>query len=89
MKSKRTLHVLLVCAVLTSCIITQTNAAEVQNDPIRLEDMTYEWIDLSNLEPWEECAELRSVGSINGNISAHAISAVFVHLFAGPKHGHI
>lgn len=81
MKSRRSLYVLLACAALASCIITQANAAEVQNDPIRLEDMMCEWIDLSTFESWEECAKLRSVGSINGNISAHSISAVSPSIF--------
>lgn len=81
MKLRRALSALLVCVVLANYIITQASAAEVQNDPIRLEDMTCEQIDLSNLEPWEECTELRSVGSINGTISAHSISAVSPSVF--------
>lgn len=77
MKLKRFLCALLVFSTVVGLLIIPANAAEVTSkDVLWLDDLEWEWVDLSTMEHWEESLILRANIPANGVISAHSTCTV-------------
>lgn len=86
MKLKRFLCALCVCATAVGLLTIPANAAEITSkDEIRLEDLRWEWVDLSTVEHWEGGFMPRANNPASVTISAHSICTVGQPVFLQAK----
>lgn len=77
MKARRFLYALLVCSITLVCIIPPVRAAQLPDEGfIWLEDLEWEWIDLSKVEPWKMCPVSRASIPAGGAIPPHSMRAM-------------
>ena len=74
---KRFLCVLLSCVIMVGCLPVQTHAVNTPDkNIICLEDMEWEWINLSTVELWDEGIAPQTTYSVNRTISARSMGSV-------------
>lgn len=77
MKNRRLICALMVCAAALGSIIPPAKAVEVPNETIVwLEDMEWEWVDLSTVKCCETNLTPLTIDSIDKSMSKHSIGCV-------------
>lgn len=77
MRQKKFLCALLVCVVAAGCLLTPASAAKAPDESIVfLDDLKWEWVDLSTVGQMEEDARSRARAPADGTYSAHSIHAL-------------
>ena len=74
---RRFICAFLVCAVIQGCIAPPVKAAQVPGENvIQLEDLEWEWVDISAVEQWEDGIAPATIDSVNKTMSKHSMGVV-------------
>ena len=87
MKLRKFLGTILAYAMVVSCLVAPAYGAENSDkNVINQKDLPYEWVDLAQVEFWEDSVMPLTTASFNKNIPAHTICTVSPQLSFRAKH---
>lgn len=87
MNLRKFLGAILAYAIVVSCLVVPAHGSENSDERvISQKDLSYEWVDLTQVKFWEDSAMPLTTASFNQSIPAHSICTVSPQLSFRAKH---